>query len=389
MKNFLNYINAVSTNPIIPKKAKMTTTILMPELDTAEGIYRSILPAYVINGTEKDLRMIIAGMTGKMNISINSRNFNISRKLIAETDHFVLPFVSFPLRPIVEEIKAAKPAMKFSYYIDFNYYLVPDSYPYSKEYKIKKIIEVIEDNIKVVDYVICTNNSLVDYIILKIKERHPGMNFGTPFEYQRLYILPSLMATDIAPEVVRGRIKALIIGDEYQFSDINYIAGILKDFKSKYKESFELNIIGWDGVRGEKNYLKGIDFNHYERVPFFKYFNLIHQIAPTVLIIPSTKKEFNDTSKNNVKYLEFAQMNIPVLAPNVKPYSELISTNQNGFLCDDKDGYLFQLETMFSEPSKFEGVLGVAFATAVDYNITDPANLEKLKRIYFPGHGNK
>jgi hypothetical protein len=384
MKNFINYINAISTNPIILKKAKYTTTILMPELDTTEGIYRSILPAYVINGSDKNLRMIIAGMTGKMNNSINSRDFNISQKLIAETDHFVFPFVSFPLRPIIEEIKAVKPLVKFSYYIDFNFYIVPETYPFAKEYKLKEVIKVIEDNIKVCDQIIATNTSLLDFILVKIKERYPGMSFGTEFIYQRPYILPELMATSIVPEIVRGRIKALIIGDEYQFSDINYISGILKDFKFKYKESFELSIIGWDGMRGEKSYMKGTEFNHYNRVPFYKYFDLIHQIAPTVLIIPATKSKFNDNSKNYVKYLEFALMNIPVIAPNILPYSEMIITNQNGFLCDDKDAYIFQLETMFTEPSKFEGVLGVAYATAFDYNITDPGNLEKLKRIYFP-----
>jgi hypothetical protein len=48
-----------------------------------------------------------------------------------------------------------------------------------------------------------------------------------------------------------------------------------------------------------------------------------------------------------------------------------------------------QLETMLSEPAKFEGVLGVAYATATDYLASDPANIQKLKTIYFPGYGNK
>jgi hypothetical protein len=391
MKNFLQYINAISTNPIIPKKAKMTTTILMPELDTTEGIYRSIIPSYVINGSEKDLRMLIVGLSGKMQISINSRDFGISERLITETDHFVFPFVSFPLRPIIEEIKAIKPAMKFSYYIDFNFYMVPDTYPFAKEYKGKPVIDVIEDNIKIVDQVICTNEALITYILDKLKENHPGMVFGTNFWQQKLYILPELMEkkTDIVNEVVRGRIKALIIGDEYQFSDMNYISGILKDFKAKYKETFELNMFGWDGVRTEKNYMKGVEFNYYKHEPFYKYFETIHHIAPTILIIPATKSKFNDTTKNYIKYLEFAHMNIPVLAPNIPPYSFLISTNQNGFLCDSKDDYVMQLETMLSEPAKFEGVLGVAYATATDYLASDPANIQKLKTIYFPGYGNK
>jgi hypothetical protein len=389
MKSFINYIQAISASPIILKKARLTTTILMPEFDTTEGIYRSLLPAYIINASDKDLRMLIVGMTAKMNVSHNAKDFHITEELIKETDHFVFPFVSFPLRQAVEDIKAIKPGVKFSYYIDSNYYLMPDAYPFSKEYKLKRGRDIIEDNIRAVDQVICTNDALINFVIAKLKENYPGVNFRTGFELQHLYILPDLMKTDIAHQVAKGQIKALIIGDEYQFSDINYLLGALKTFKEKYKEAFELSIIGWDGKRGDKNYMKGIEFNHYDRVPYFKYFETIHHIAPTVLIIPATKSAFNDTSKNYIKYLEFAQMNIPVIAPNILPYSALISTNQNGFLCDDKDAYTFQLETMLSEPAKFEGVLGVALATAVDHNITDPSNLEKLKRIYFPGNGKK
>jgi hypothetical protein len=389
MKQFISYISAVAKEPIMHKKASMTTTILMPELDTTEGIYRSLIPAYIINATEKDLRLLTVGMSPKANISHNLKDFHLSAELIGETDHFVFPFVSFPLRPVIEAITLIKPGIKFSYYIDANYYLMPDAYPFAKEYNVKKMIEIIEDNIRATDQVICTNDSLVDYIIAKIKENYPGESFGTEFRYQRLYILPELMGKVPAVEPLKGRIKALIIGDEYQFSDINHVSGLLRDFKSKYKEAFELTLIGWDGKRKDKNYMKDIEFVHYARQPFTLYFEAIRKIAPNVLIIPATKSKFNDTSKNYVKYLEFAQMNIAVIAPNIAPYAALIHTNQNGFLCDDKEAYTFQLETMLSEPAKFENVLGVAYATAHDFNITDPANIQKLKNIYFPGYGTK
>ena len=34
-------------------------------------------------------------------------------------------------------------------------------------------------------------------------------------------------------------------------------------------------------------------------------------------------------------------MNIPVICPNIDPFKELVTTNVNGFLCDDKDAYNF------------------------------------------------
>jgi hypothetical protein len=386
MKNFIDYINAITQKPIIPKKAKMTTTIIMPELDSTEGIYRSILPSYIINSIEPDLRMLLVGISAKMNISNNLKEYHIEPSLIAETDHFVFPFVSHSLRPIVEEIKKQKPSCKFSYYVDANFYLMPDSYPFAKEYNLAKMINTIEDNFKVVDNVICTNDTLVDYIVKKLKERHEGVKFGTLFHFQRIFILPEIMKAEYTNPIEKDKLKVLLIADDTQFSDINFIRGTLKDFKSKYKNQVEIHIIGFNGIRNKQNYLKELDFIHHEKVPFFKYFELINHINPSVLLIPANKTEFNNTSKNYTKYLELAYANCPVIAPNIKPYSKLITTNVNGFLCDDKSSYMFQLETMFTEPAKYEGTLGLAYATALEYNISDPNNIEKLKRIYFPGY---
>jgi hypothetical protein len=383
MKSFSQYITALTQNPFVPKEAKHTTAILMPELDTTEGIYRSLLPSYIFNGMP-DYRMIVMGITQKAGISINAKDFVITQKLISETNHIVFPFVSFPLQQLIDEIRKIKPEIMFSYYIDANYYLMPDAYPHAKEYKLAKMIELIEDNIKAVDQVIVTNKLLKDYIADKLKERHPGVVFNTLITWQPLFILPVLLKTEYENKQEAKKVKVLIIGDEYQFSDINYIKGILKDFKSKYKDNGEIHIIGFNGVRSDKNYLVGLDFKYHERVPYFKYFELIKHIAPDILLIPGSKNTFNQTSKNYVKYLELAYMNIPILAPNLKPYSDLIQTNKNGFLCDEKEDYLMQLESMFELRQKFDDVLGSAYATVMDYDITIKGNIDILANIYYP-----
>jgi glycosyltransferase involved in cell wall biosynthesis len=266
---------------------------------------------------------------------------------------------------------------------------MPEAYPFAKEFRTAEMVKSIEDNIRAVDRVITTNEALIDYIIEKIKERYPGQTFGTTFHCQPLFIMPDLMKTEYTSITEKNKVKVLIIGDDYQFSDINFIKGILKDFKIKYKETGEIHIIGFDGKKHNKNYLQGLEFTHHPKVPFIKYFELIKHIGPDVLLIPANNSKFNATSKNYIKYLECAHMNIAVIAPNIPPYSKLITTNENGFLCPDKDSYLFQLDTMFTEPSKAAGTLGIAYATAVEYNITEAGNIEKMKKIYFPDHGKK
>jgi hypothetical protein len=395
MRNFISYINAIFQNPFIPKEAKHTTAILLPELHTTEGIYRSLLPSYIFNGMP-DYRVLILGLTDKVGVSPNDKDFHITQQIANETDHIVFPFVSFPLQPVIDKVRIIKPSMKFSYYIDANYYLMPDSYPHAKEYKLAKMIEFIEANIKAVDQVIVTNKALKDYIADKLDERYKGIKFNTNIVWQPLFILPALMKTEYENKPEKGKIKILIIGDEYHFTDINWIKGTLKDIKAKYKNAIAIHIIGFDGKRGDKNFLSDLKFEYHPRVPYFKYFELIKHIAPDVLVIPANKNTFNNTSKNYVKYLELAYFNVPVIAPNIRPFGNspntkenLIATNQNGFLCDKKEDYMMQIESMFTTREKFDGVLGVAYATAVDYDITVTSNIEILKKIYFLDNGSE
>lgn len=393
MKNFIKYIGAITDNPFVPKEAKHTTTILLPELDTTEGIYRSLLPSYIFNGMP-DYRVIIMGLTEKVGISHNAKDFIITEKLIKESDHIIFPFVSFPLQMAVDEIRDIKPSMKFSYYIDANYYLMPDSYPHAKEYKLAKMIDLIECNIKAVDQVIVTNKALKDYIADKLEERHKGVVFNTKIVWQPLFILPELTKVQYENKPVKGKVKVLIIGDEYHFTDINWIKGTLLNLKVKYKETIEIHIIGFNGKRGDKNYLSDLKFEYHERVSYFKYFELIKHIGPDVLLIPANKNTFNNTSKNYIKYIELAYLNVPVIAPNIRPYGNcpesqdnIIATNQNGFLCDTKEDYMMQIESIFTAKEKFDSVLDLAYATGVDYDIKAGNNIEILKKIYFPDDG--
>ncbi len=246
MENFIKYIKAISKDPILADKKEKTTTILMPELDTTEGIYRSILPSYVFTG-HKEYRMLCIGLTTKMKISQNEKDFFITKALIKETDHFVFPFVSYPLQPIVDMIRQVKPSVRFSYYIDANFYLMPDQYPFAKEYNQAKMIESIEANIKAVDQVIVTNRLLQGYIADKIKEKYSSETFNTLITYQPLYVLPELTKAQVPGKTAPQKTKILIIADDYQFSDINYIKGILEFAKNKYKDKLDIYIMGFDG----------------------------------------------------------------------------------------------------------------------------------------------
>lgn len=395
MENFIKYIKEISKNPILPERKEKTTTILMPELDTTEGMYRSVLPSYVFTG-HKQYRMICIGLTTKMKISPNEKDFALFPKLIDETDHFVFPFVSYPLQPIIDVVREYRNKhnknrpIKFSYYIDANFYLMPDQYPFAKEYNQAKMIESIEANIKSVDQVIVTNKLLKNYIADKIKEKYTSETFNTLISYQPLYVLPELTKAIIPDKPAPKKTKILIIADDYQFSDINYIKGILEFAKNKYKDKLDIYIMGFDGKRGNKDYLNDLEYFYIPQVEYYKYFVTIRNIAPDCLIIPGKKTKFNETSKNYIKFLEFACLEIPVIAPAFEPYQSMIESNRTGFLAKDKEDFLFQIDTLIEDKEKFKGVLNFASAYAtLDFNIASKDNIDLLSQIYFSENEQK
>jgi len=101
-------------------------------------------------------------------------------------------------------------------------------------------------------------------------------------------------------------------------------------------------------------------------------------------MIPGKKTKFNETSKNYVKFLEFACLEIPVIAPAFDPYQSVIESNRTGFLAKDKEDFLFQIDTLIEDKDKFRGVLNFASAYAtLDFNIASKDNIDLLAQIYF------
>ncbi len=388
MEEFKNYIErAVMAKDLssFPQRKGFgyTTSFVIPELGTTEGIYRSLLPCMILN-RDTNIRALPLGITSHLeSISVNEKQYEIREKAIQVSDHIVFPFVSYSLEPIINRIKEINPKLKISYFIDFNYYFIPESYPFSNEYGKADKIAIIERNIAMVDQIIVTNKALYNFLGPELSTKEHIKGRGTDMVYQPLYFDKNLIPEDMARIVNPEKEKRFgFVLNNYHFSDINFIKGVLQDFMKEYSGKAQIVIIGFNGYHKGKNYLANINFEHHKTIPYFNYFETLNELAIDCFVIPAKPIPFNNTSKNYIKYLEFARLGVPVIAPNITPYSEIIEHNGNGVLCDKKETWTHQMKIFLEDPGKFEQQANMASATSLDFDINDKESIEKLMRIY-------
>jgi hypothetical protein len=390
MKKFKEYIEKLhkaknlSEFPV-KKDFDYTVSFIVPETNTSEGIYRTLLPSMHLNN-ETTIRALPVGLSEqKMSISINQNDYMIKRGLAEISNHIVFPFLSYSLEPIISELKSINPKIKFSYYIDYNFYFTPDSYPFMKEYSTAEAIASIEKNITLVDQVIVTNHSLYNYLHVELSKKEHIKGCNTNICYQPLFYDKDLIDEVIFPEEnqkKKGKKRFRIVMNQTHFSDLSFIKGILKEFLKNYSGQAEIVLLGWNGDYKNRNYLNNIEVEYHPFVPFSEYFQKLVDLNIDCFIIPAKPNKFNDTSKNISKFYEFTRINKPVIVPSIEPYKAIAINNDNAVLCNEKETWMFAMEVFLKDPQKYEGLKDRAFMSIIENEISDPDNLKILMEIY-------
>lgn len=401
MKEIRQYYDALkkkgttrtSDLPYGKKQAAWTVTFLVPVIDTTEGFYKMIVPAMAMNKYNFSIRCIIINMELYDPVkSINYYSPELKQGLIKETDFMVFPFVSYPLEPVIAEIKKYNPNIKIGYHVDFNYYLVPDSYPFSNLYNNQEAHTIIEKNMRAVDRVFVSNKNLVNAIYEKTDEKYKKGYINNivyqPLMFNKDYL--NIGESDKKEKPMKYRIG--IIASSMHLTDINYIKGVLVDILKKHGDDAELFIIGFDGVHKGKNYLKNIDFTYIPRISIFEYYQRIKDLSLNMALMPAKNNMFNRTSKNYIKYMEFAQLNIPVIMSNVIqdviPDKHRPQHNGTALVCKEKENWTYELELDIvgsDEPEtvdKVEQIIYAAYESVENFNILLPDNLKYIEELY-------
>jgi glycosyltransferase involved in cell wall biosynthesis len=388
MKEFRTYVEKAQTAKMLSefpakKDVDYTVAIVLPESNTAEGIYKSLLPAFHLNRLTT-IRVLPLNITPQIDsIGINEKGYEIKAKLCKVADHIVWPFVSYPIAGEIEEARKHNPKVKISYYIDFNYYNLPDSYPFVEQYGKAEHIANIEKNIIAADQVIVTNRELYKFLGVELSGKEGIKGCGTEICMQPLFFDRKLFPKLTEKEKPKSKkVRFGMVLNHTHFSDLSFIKGILKEFFNAHKNEAELVVLGWNGVYKDKNYLSNLNAEYHPPVNFFDYPEKLKSLNIDCFIIPAKNNKFNQTSKNIVKFYEFSALNIPIIAPNIDAYRDVIEQNGNGVLCDTKEEWKFELETFLKAREKYEDFADRAYASLIDHDISDKSSIETLMGLY-------
>ena len=368
--------------PYGTKKADYTITFVQPILGTMEGFYKMVVPGMILNRKHPGIRCVFAGMQlFDESLCQNDYNTVLKRGILKATDHLVLPFVSYDLTDVLIQAKEANPDIKFSYHIDYNYYDMPDSFTFVESYKSAEAFDIIERNISMVDRVFCSNANLSDFLYDHLKDKLTGS--GTQIIYFPIMFDKHYISSLQESSRYRKREKFCIgiIAGRDHFSDVNFIRPVLKQFMAKHGEQSEIVMVGYNGVHKKTNYMKGIEFEHVPQVPFFDYYQTMIDLAFNVVLIPCRDNKFNVTSKNYTKWLEFTNIGVSVIMPDIAPYNKIVKHNSQGILCGSTDAWVDELTVLLNDRVKPEEIMKSAYFKAMDYNIDLTANLKLLEKI--------
>ena len=81
------------------------------------------------------------------------------------------------------------------------------------------------------------------------------------------------------------------------------------------------------------------DIQIYPNMNYQTYMEFLSSLEPTIGLIPLDNSDFS-SCKSFVKFISYSSNNIPAVCSNVIPYSSIINSGENGYLCKNDDEWV-------------------------------------------------
>jgi hypothetical protein len=310
----------------------------------------------------------------------------LSTTEIAWADVIVVPFTLekfFGANELFDAIRKMKPAIKIIFTVEFDFYEIKaDHYllkdnPDSKE----AIIERLEGNCKAADRILVMNEKLAT----KLKTKGFPDVKRMPVFYSDEVIKENVDFTETLGNKHTPNIFYLSCDlNDYNYNTFKEYIPVLTELQKKHKKNFKLIIIGDDP---KKYYPKfSLDYVHLKRGSIIhKHKNIVKSNADCHLVL-NKKTEYYQNSETASDYIERGLFSIPIIAMNIYPYNEFISTGENGFLLKGRKDLMKIVENHIKDKKVLHQICANVKADMEAHHEIDSGKLDHLDTLFILGY---
>ena len=166
-----------------------------PQL-SGKHLYKTLLPYFLMQSEE-----ISTAITSLKRFDHRKQllgyEIDLTKNMIEWADFIVFPFTTQPLvQEIYEMIRAEKPEVRIVYSVDFNFYELSKSHPYSDIFEEEMVISDVEDNMFFADMVLTGNIELSKYLVEKFNKLIPIKYAGLE-SYMGIATIPTMIDVEL------------------------------------------------------------------------------------------------------------------------------------------------------------------------------------------------
>ena len=208
---------------------------------------------------------------------------------------------------------------KHIFELDDNLFAIAPDNPVYKVYQDTEIRQKLGEFIQFCDHVTCSTEPLRQ-ALLKYNKNVTVLPNST---------LPEYLQLPTSPTNTKKEVRIGWMGSIHHYNDLRIVEGALKDICNKYS-NVKLVWMGWlpDYI---KDAINPNQIEIHEWVEFTKYYPKLATLNLDIGIAPIQDNIFN-SSKSNLKFIEYSIFGACTIASNVYPYATTITDGHNGII---------------------------------------------------------
>lgn len=378
-----------------------TNILYVSPYKSSKGLYKYLIPSILMNNDG----IAICSLTGIEKHDENRQYIEIDTpitpKQIDWADIIIFPFTTQPLwtdnteESLYDSIRRRNPNIKIIYNVDFNFYLLPKDNSNFEVFD-KNTVRHVEDNIFYSDLTLSSNMLLVDFLNDKLqqlkKTRYKGISSPARISSFPILIDEPLFMENVLqneptklPPTENDHLRIGIIANTNSFEDIKSYAKELEAAKKKLGQKLEIIIMGFNAISdktGKPAFSKDFEFTYIKPCTIIHWMRQLDMMTLDAIFIPLRLTEYNYTSEDYNKVLEAGILRIPVIAPNIFPYNEVIENGKTGIILEKKSDLAPLIEAMGMKKSQFAKMGENLYNFVVTSLSCHPKNLIVIKGIY-------